>query len=190
MTNVERRLHDQAQGHSGEGTASADLAFGDLGSAAAAIGALEFGVYCIDIEGRCTFINGAGLEMLGYASAEDVLSRNMHGLIHHTRPDGSAYPQAECPLLRTAMSGRAVRLDNEVLWRRDGSFFVAEYSSSPIRRGGEVVGSVVTFRDQAEQVAAQARLALQHAVGRVLAGESDLGEALPRLLQTVRRQGS
>jgi PAS domain S-box-containing protein len=185
MTNAERDLHDQGPGFSAEGTASADLAFGDRDGAAAAIEALDFGVYGMDTEGRCTFINAAGLGMLGYASAEDVLGQNMHDLIHHTRPDGSAYPKAECPLLKTAVLGRAVRLDNELLWRQDGSFFVAEYSSSPMRRGGQVIGSVVTFRDQAEQQAAQARLAVQHAVGRVLASESDLGEALPRILQTI-----
>ncbi len=155
------------------------------GHAEAAVSALEIGVYCVDREGRCTFVNGAALATLGYARAEEVLGRNMHDLIHHTRADGSPCPEAECPLLRTAASGRGVRLANEVLWRRDGSFFVAEYSSAPIRRGGETVGSVVTFRDQADRADAEARLAVQHAVGTILAGGGTPEDALPRILQAI-----
>jgi len=155
------------------------------GQAEAAIEALEIGLYCVDREGRCTFVNGSALATLGYARAEEVLGRNMHDLIHHTRADGSPYPEAECPLLRTAASGRGVRLANEVLWRRDGSFFVAEYSSAPIRRGGETVGSVITFRDQADRADAEARLAVQHAVGTILAGGGTPEDALPRILQAI-----
>lgn len=153
--------------------------------AAAAIDALEIGLYCVDRSGCCTSINRFGLSVLGFASAEEVLGRNMHDLIHHTRADGTRYPQAECPLLHTTASGRSVRLDNEVLWRKDGSFFVAEYSSAPIRHGEEVVGSVVTFRDLADRADAQARLAVQYAVGRVLAGESGVEEALPSILRAI-----
>jgi PAS domain S-box-containing protein len=140
------------------------------GQAEAAVEALEIGLYCVDREGRCAFVNGSALATLGYTHAEEILGRNMHDLIHHTRADGSPYPEAERPLLRTAASGRGVRLASEVLWRRDGSFFVAEYSSAPIRCGGETVGSVVTFRDQADRADAEARLAVQHAVGTILAG--------------------
>ncbi|MFC7544444.1 PAS domain-containing protein [Siccirubricoccus deserti] len=78
-----------------------------------------------------------------------------------------------------------MRLANEVLWRKDGSFFVAEYSSAPLQAAGEVIGSVVTFRDQAERADAEARLAVQYAVGRVLATEARLETALPRILQAI-----
>jgi PAS domain-containing protein len=68
MTNAERCLHDQVP-------TSADLAFGDREGAAAAIGALDFEVYCVGTDGRCTFINQAGLEMLGHTSAEERTAR-------------------------------------------------------------------------------------------------------------------
>ncbi|MFC7739253.1 PAS domain S-box protein [Roseomonas sp. GCM10028921] len=157
----------------------------DLAQAAAAVEALEVGIYCVDRGGRCTYINSFGLKVLGYGAAEEILGRNMHDLIHHTRPDGSAYPQADCPLLHTLDSGHSVRLNNEVLWRQDGSFFAAEYSSAPIWGAGRVTGSVITFRDLAERADAQARLAVQHAVGQVLAGENGIADALPRMLQVI-----
>ena len=107
---------------------------------------LSDGIYGIDPAGACTFVNRAALEMLGYASADELLGRNMHQMIHHTRPDGTPYPPAACPLLHTMTSGRPVRLDNELLWRKDGTSFIAEYSSFPIvEDAGPATGSVITF---------------------------------------------
>ncbi len=112
------------------------------------IDALGDGIYGIGVEGCCTFVNRAALEMLGYASADELLGHNMHDLIHHTHPDGTAYPKADCPLLHTLVSGRPVRLSNEMLWCKAGTPFIAEYSSFPITgEGGTITGSVITFND-------------------------------------------
>ena len=89
------------------------------------------GIFGIDLEGRCTFINRAGAQMLGWRT-EQVLGQNMHCLIHHTHGDGSAYPEAECPIFNAFRQGLPCRIDSEVLWRADGSSFSAEYSSYPI----------------------------------------------------------
>ena len=64
--------------------------------------ALGDGVYGVDPEGRCMFVNSAALRMLGYDTADDLLGRNMPRVIHHHRPDGSPFSQGECPLLDTA----------------------------------------------------------------------------------------
>lgn len=104
------------------------------------------GIYGIDRRGRCTFLNRAGSEMLGYAP-EEVLGRNMHDLIHHSREDGSPYPVEECSIFRAFRRGEGVRVTDEVLWRKDGTSFPADYSSFPIREDDEVAGAVVTFTD-------------------------------------------
>ncbi|MEX2583054.1 MAG: PAS domain S-box protein [Gemmatimonadota bacterium] len=44
--------------------------------------AVAHGIYGLDRRGCCTFPNSAEAEMLGYAP-EEVMGRNMHGLIHH-----------------------------------------------------------------------------------------------------------
>jgi PAS domain S-box-containing protein len=111
------------------------------------------GIYGVDTEQRCTFLNRAGARMLGY-SPEEVLGENMHDLIHHTRPDGSRYPEDECPIFHAVRSGEGVRVEDDVLWRRDGTSFPAEYGSSPIREQGRIVGAVVTFMDISERRAA------------------------------------
>jgi PAS domain S-box-containing protein len=104
------------------------------------------GVFGVDMDGCCTFINRAGADMLGHEPA-DMLGCNMHDLMHHTHADGHHYPAHECPIFNAFRSGVPCRIDSEVLWRRDGSSFAAEYSSYPILEGGEVHGAVVTFVD-------------------------------------------
>ncbi len=109
------------------------------------------GIYGVDKNGRCTFINASGLAMLGYAEAGELVGRNMHKLIHHSRADGSAYPAQECRMYQAFMADREVRADDEVFWRRDGSSFPVEYWSHPIVRDGEVQGAVATFFDITER---------------------------------------
>ncbi len=150
----------------------------------ALLNAVGQGVYGVDREGRCIFINKAGLEMLGY-ERDEVLGRNMHELIHHTHPDGSAFPEEECPLVQSFVTGRPVQLDNETLWRKDGAFFTAEYSSFPIIHDGMVTGSVVTFVDISQRGEAQRRLAVQITVSRILAGSADLTKALTQVLAAI-----
>ena len=55
------------------------------------------GIFGIDLAGHCMFINRAGAELLGYEAAE-VLGCNMHDLTHHSHPDGSPYPDTDCPI--------------------------------------------------------------------------------------------
>ncbi|MGI4942414.1 MAG: PAS domain S-box protein [Janthinobacterium lividum] len=150
------------------------------------IDALGDGIYGIGVEGCCTFVNRAALEMLGYASADELLGHNMHDLIHHTHPDGTPYPKADCPLLHTLASGRSVRLSNEMLWCKDGTPFIAEYSSFPIAgEGGTITGSVITFNDASLRRNAEKRLAVQYVVSQVLAGSADLGSAPARILSAI-----
>jgi PAS domain S-box-containing protein len=150
----------------------------------AILNAIEIGVYGIDSVGRCTFVNKAALDMLGYTS-DDVLGRNMHELVHHTYPDGSPYPESACPLVQTLETGRPVQLDNEMLWRKDGTFFNAEYSSFPVFDKEAVTGSVITFHDTAQRGQARKRLGLQISISRILAGSSERDTALTQVLAAI-----
>jgi PAS domain S-box-containing protein len=115
------------------------------------------GIYGIDLEGRCTFANSTCLRLLGYENINELLGRNMHSLIHHTRPDGTPYPISECKIYQAFHRQRGVHVDDEALWRADGSSFPAEYWSYPICRNAAVAGSVVTFLDIAERRQLEAR---------------------------------
>ena len=105
------------------------------------------GIYGVDLNGNCTFLNAAGERILGLKAAE-VIGRQMHDLTHHTHPDGTPYPGEQCPIYRAARSGQGCRIDDEVFWRPDGTSVPVEYSAFPIKNdAGDVDGVVITFSD-------------------------------------------
>ena len=104
-------------------------------------------MYGVDLDGNCTFANLSCLRILGYQDASQVMGKNMHDLIHHSRNDGSPYPIEQCKIYEAFREGAGTHVDDEVLWRADGSSFPAEYRSFPTWFGGKTTGSVVTFTD-------------------------------------------
>jgi PAS domain S-box-containing protein len=116
-------------------------------------------IYGIDVEGRCTFCNPACLRTLGYERVDELLGKNMHDLIHHTRANGISLPSKECRILRTIRTGEGVHADDEIFWRANGTSFPAEYWSHSQRRGQEVLGAVVAFNDISDRKSAEAALA-------------------------------
>jgi PAS domain S-box-containing protein len=118
------------------------------------------GIFGIDLDGLCVYINRAGAEMLGWQS-DAMLGHNMHTLTHHSHADGSPYSDKECPIFNAFRQGLPCRVDTEVFWRKDHSCFAVEYSSHPIMDGQTVLGAVITFVDISAR--RQAERALQHA---------------------------
>ncbi len=120
------------------------------------------GVFGVDMQGNCIFINRAAAEMIGYLP-EEALHQNMHYLIHHTHNDGSHYPVDQCPIFHAFSHGLPCHIEDEVLWRKDGSSFQAEYTSHPIVEhtpdGKDVIlGAVATIKDISERKQAEALL--------------------------------
>ena len=115
------------------------------------------GIYNLNLEGLCTFINRAGAEMIGWGT-NALIGHNMHEAVHHHKRDGSPYPVEECPLYVALKNGNDIRVDTEIFWRKDGTSFSVEYSSYPIHEAGVVTGAVVTFRDITQRKQAEAAL--------------------------------
>ncbi len=115
------------------------------------------GIYGINLDGACTFINRAGMKILGYAS-EECIGRNIHDLIHHSHPDGSPYRAEACPTYRAMLTGEGSRIENEVFWRKGGISFPVEYSSFPLFENGQIHGAVMAFSDITERKALEAQL--------------------------------
>jgi len=104
------------------------------------------GIYGLDVDGRSTFINPAAARLTGH-SIEELLGQRMHDIVHHAHPDGSHYPNQECPIYAAFKDGMIRNAGDEVFWRKDGSSFPVEYTSTPIYQGGKLAGAVVVFRD-------------------------------------------
>ena len=109
------------------------------------------GIYGIDLEGNCTFANPACAKLLGYDDASDLMGKQMHRLVHHTRPNGKPYPVEECQIYRAFRQNEGTHVDDELMFCSDGKPFSAEYWSYPVERNGELVGCVVTFMDISER---------------------------------------
>lgn len=140
------------------------------------------GVYGLDLEGKTTFVNRAASEKTGW-SPEELIGRIQHDLIHHTRSDGSAYPKHECPIHQTLVDGEVRKVDDEVFWRRDGSFFPVAYTATPVVVDGRVTGAVVVFRDMSRSVEAIKAIQQQEARHRALL------DALPDSIIRLRLDG-
>jgi formate hydrogenlyase transcriptional activator len=104
------------------------------------------GIYGVNAEGKTTFVNPAAERMLGYA-AEELVGQDIHSMVHHSHADGSHYPGHDCPIYGAFRDGHIHTVGDEVFWRKDGTSFWVEYTSTPIRDRGAVVGAVVVFRD-------------------------------------------
>ena len=123
------------------------------------------GIFGTDINGNVTFANPAMTRMVGWEISE-LLGQSAHDLWHHTRPDGrQPYPIEECPMRLAFQNDRTYHADDEVFWRKDGTSFPVEYTSTPIREGDRMLGTVVVIKDITERKRAeQERMRLATAI--------------------------
>lgn len=107
------------------------------------------GIFGVDNDGVCTFINQAGAALFGGIPAQFV-GKVMHHLTHHTHADGLRYPMKDCAIYRAYRTGEGSSVTDEVFWRLDGTNFPVEYSAFPMG-GGSFTGAVVGFKDVTER---------------------------------------
>ncbi|MBA4349278.1 MAG: hypothetical protein C0415_04725 [Thermodesulfovibrio sp.] len=131
------------------------------------------GILGLDLDGKHTFVNPAAAKMLGY-KVRELLGKHSHSIWHHTKEDGSPYPEEECPIYDAFRKGSVnQRVRDEVFWRKDGTSFPVAYTSTPIIEDDRIVGAVVTFTDITERknLEQQFRQAQKmEAVGRLTGG--------------------
>jgi len=126
------------------------------------LAAVGEGIYGIDREGLATFVNPTAVKMTGWLES-DLLGKPIHDLHHHTKTDGSLYPREDCPIYAATRDGAVHHVDDEVFWRKNGSSFPVEYTSTPILEDGKLAGAVVVFKDITERKNAERKLLEAHA---------------------------
>lgn len=104
------------------------------------------GVYGIDKNGNTTFSNPAAEKITGWTK-QDLMEKNSHAVWHHSHADGHHYPAEDCPIYAALHDGLIHHEQEEVFWRKDGSNFSVEYTSTPMMSGRNIVGAVVVFKD-------------------------------------------
>lgn len=123
-------------------------------------------IYGIDNFGKCIFANNVCASILGYDSPTEFIGKNMHSLIHYKKNDGTPYPEEDFTIFKSLKENQDFHSDKEVLWKKDGTSFPAEFWSHVIETDGIINGAVVTFFDITEKQ--QTRRALEISENRLI----------------------
>ncbi len=134
------------------------------------------GIYGVDMDGRTTFVNKPMLDITGW-HADELIGANQHEVLHHTHADGRPHAAEDCPVYATFRDNQPRFVEDDLFWRKDGTSFPVEYSSTPIRdEHGGTVGTVVVFRDMTERKEADERIRRHQSELAHVARLSTLGE--------------
>ncbi|MBK7612904.1 MAG: response regulator [Burkholderiales bacterium] len=104
------------------------------------------GVYTLDAQGHCTYLNPEAERLLGWTT-EELRGRRLHDVVHGHHPDGSEVAADDCPIHAATRSGQTFRGEDEHFMRRDGSLFPVSVVAAPLHDGQQVVGVVASFQD-------------------------------------------
>jgi PAS domain S-box-containing protein len=112
------------------------------------------GVFGVGLEGATTFVNPAAARMIG-RDPREITGTDIHTLVHPVFPGVRTCDIAQCRLHAVVHGEPAYDEIEDTFYRADGTSFPVEFSASPMRDlGGELLGSVITFRDVTERRAA------------------------------------
>ncbi|WP_460104060.1 sigma-54 interaction domain-containing protein [Sessilibacter sp. MAH4] len=115
------------------------------------------GIYGVDVNGLTTFINPAVERILGYTAAE-LAGKNMHVMIHHSFKNGDHFDARDCPIYEAFRDGVVHSVEQDVFWSKSGQPVYVDYTSTPIRDNGEIIGAVIVFRDVSQKINDQKNL--------------------------------
>lgn len=105
------------------------------------------GVYGVDSDGTIAFINPAALDLLGYATEEDLIGRSAFETFHYAFDDGTTMPRSASFLNQCYANGSQVPAWQTVFWTASRRAVPIECTVYPMKIDGERTGSVVAFRD-------------------------------------------
>src|SRR5512133_452932 len=128
-------------------------------------------VWVTDSHGRFHYANPAALSALS-----ELVGRPAHDTVHYKYPDGSPFPEEDCPLVQARKAGETLQDTEDWLVRKDGSIVRVTYSSAPFELP-DGLGSVTAFSDVEEQRRAEEA-----------ARERDVARARAEELRVARRR--
>ena len=114
------------------------------------LNAVVEGLCGVDTQGNITFCNEALMRISGYRT-EELIGNSLHALLHHSRRDGTRYPEAECAIRKAIVARQEIHVVGECLWRKDGTCFPAEYWAHPLSEPSGRTDCVITVQDITER---------------------------------------
>ena len=143
------------------------------------------GIFGIDLNGNHTFVNPKAAELLGYTVGE-LIGKHSHTLWHYSRPNGEPYDGKDCDIYDTIRKG-TTHSGEEYFWRKDGTGFPVDYSTTPMLEGEKVIGAVVTFRDISEGKRAELEHEVIYEINRGVTTTANLDELLNLIHQSLKQ---
>ena len=110
------------------------------------------GVYGVDKNGICTWINQKALDILGFKK-DEVIGFHQHHLFHHHTVENNKYQEEDCPIYKT-VKDKQTRNCLEHFIKKDGSFFPVKLT---VATAGDY-GAVVIFSDFTEIIDYETKL--------------------------------
>jgi PAS domain S-box-containing protein len=133
-------------------------------------------VWVVDPGGCFHYVNPAAAAALGYEDPSELVGRPGHETVHYKYPDGTPFPEEDCPVAHARWAGATNQESESWLVRKDGSIMRISYSTAPFElRDG--LGAVTAFTDVEEQLEAER-----------IARERDVADARAAELRAARRR--
>jgi PAS domain S-box-containing protein len=111
-------------------------------------------VWVVDHRGHFHYVNPAAAAALGYDDPSELIGRPGHDTVHYKYPDGTPFPEEDCPVAKARWSGRPGQDDESWLVRKDGSIMRIAYSTAPFDLP-DGLGAVTAFTDIEEHLEAE-----------------------------------
>jgi PAS domain S-box-containing protein len=116
------------------------------------------GLFLMDARGRLTYMNSAGRRIIGYEMSE-LAGRTLHEVIHHSRPDGTPLPLADCRIWRAVLGSEgALGPAEDWFIHPDGTFYPVRIAATPVLRDQRLVSIVLEVQDISVERAVARRL--------------------------------
>ena len=126
-------------------------------------------VWVVDRAGCFRYANPAALHALGYEELSELKGKPGHKTVHYKYPDGTPYPEEDCPITRARLTGEPLSEHEDWLVRKDGSILRISFVTVPFELP-DGPGSVTAFTDMEEQLRSE-EAARERDVARARASE-------------------
>ncbi|MBC3934618.1 response regulator [Undibacterium rugosum] len=110
------------------------------------------GVYTVDAEGLCTFINPEAQNILGW-QLNDIVGQKLDALLQPVAAEGDAGTALAAQISLHLAAGKVFRSDLTFLRHKTGKTFPAAIVISPIFEEGKIVGAVGAFQNISARLA-------------------------------------
>lgn len=141
------------------------------------------GVYALDKQGTCIFVNDEAASLLGWPK-DALLGKPIHDIIHYQRENGDPLPAEQCPIKMVNQTLQTYHCDHEYFIRKGGEGFPVEVTSAPLVYGGVATGSVAVFKDISQR--RQYELARREALKKAEAATQAKSEFLANMSHEIR----